>query len=616
MVRHSIAGKLLLVGTILAAAFAWPALASAATLCVNKPGCLGASYGVNDLQTAFNDAAGTPAHDTIEIGPGLYDDGPYGYSGATSSAEIVGAGESQTTLTAPANAASQKQVSVHGSGTSVSDLTVLMPAAMSSGDDGLHVGNDALAKRVTVNGAGTDNTDGVILEGSTFAEGTVTMPLTAVLGNRGIYTDGQATVIRDSDITAQTGITRSTEVAQAEITRTRIQAGAAAVTTDAGVINISHGLIDLEADARGLVAENTNDATLAMTINANHVTIVSDGGSSSVAVRAVGNSTASGEDATVNFDNSVASGTESTLVALADNGESATVRTQYSNYDAALNFEDDDIDDAGATGSASIIQANQTNHPPAFVNPATGDFRLQANSMLVDAAIPGSPDAADLDGNPRPADGNGDHAARADVGAYELPDTFAPPVSIDSGPAGETTDAQPAFLFSSGDGSAMFQCRFDDAPFAPCTDATAPSGSHAASQALALGPHTFQVRALDAVGNVGAPMSRSFTVIAQPGGGGGGGGGGGDGNPVDDDSPDTIIRRTRIRGDDVVIRFVADEQVSGFFCKRDRGPYRACASPKRLRNLDDGTHRFRVFSIDLAGNVDPKPARSRFAIED
>jgi Bacterial Ig-like domain len=89
-------------------------------------------------------------------------------------------------------------------------------------------------------------------------------------------------------------------------------------------------------------------------------------------------------------------------------------------------------------------------------------------------------------------------------------DTVAPQVLF-SGPTpspGTATGSSPTFAWSASE-AAGFSCRLDGQPFGPCTSPLALSG-------LAAGGHTFDLRAVDAAGNV-VTASRSFQVVVpQP----------------------------------------------------------------------------------------------------
>jgi parallel beta-helix repeat protein len=72
-------------------------------------------------------------------------------------------------------------------------------------------------------------------------------------------------------------------------------------------------------------------------------------------------------------------------------------------------------DQTGVNGNVSV--------DPAFVDPATGDYRLRVGSPVVDAGDSTAADvpATDLVGDPRVVDGDGDGVAVVDMGAYERP---------------------------------------------------------------------------------------------------------------------------------------------------------------------------------------------------
>jgi hypothetical protein len=75
-------------------------------------------------------------------------------------------------------------------------------------------------------------------------------------------------------------------------------------------------------------------------------------------------------------------------------------------------------------------------------------------------------------------------------------------------------------------------------------------------------------------------------------------------------APDTIFKggtsgRTKKRT--ATFKFASNGFRSHFQCRLDKGPWKACASPRTYKKLKKGKHSFRARAIDEAGNVDPSP---------
>ncbi len=105
--------------------------------------------------------------------------------------------------------------------------------------------------------------------------------------------------------------------------------------------------------------------------------------------------------------------------------------------------------------------------------------------------------------------GHEDHAGIgfAPLDPSPTPDTTRPNTFIDSGPSGSVSDTSATFGFSADEPS-TFQCRLVGAAFAPCT-------SPVTYEDLTVGPHTFQVVAVDGSFNMDAsPAEQVWTVLA------------------------------------------------------------------------------------------------------
>ena len=84
-------------------------------------------------------------------------------------------------------------------------------------------------------------------------------------------------------------------------------------------------------------------------------------------------------------------------------------------------------------------------------------------------------------------------------------DVTAPGSTVDTGPASITNAAGATFTFTANEAGASFECQLDAGGFAACTSPHIYVG-------VTEGAHTFRVRAIDALGNVGAPALFSWTV--------------------------------------------------------------------------------------------------------
>ncbi|MBY5164137.1 carbohydrate binding domain-containing protein [Salsipaludibacter albus] len=171
-------------------------------------------------------------------------------------------------------------------------------------------------------------------------------------------------------------------------------------------------------------------------------------------------------------------------------------------------------------------------------------------------------------------------------------DLDAPETTIDDGPTGDTTNTSATFTFSA-DEDATFTCRVDGGAWEPCTSPTTHDD-------LAIGPHTFEVAAIDTAGNTDAtPASRSWTVVDQT-------------------APDTTIDdgpTGEVTDTSATFTFSADEAAT-FACRLDDGAWAPCTSPVTLDGLSVGTHTFAVAATDASGNVDATPASREWTVVD
>jgi len=160
-------------------------------------------------------------------------------------------------------------------------------------------------------------------------------------------------------------------------------------------------------------------------------------------------------------------------------------------------------------------------------------------------------------------------------------DTTPPDTTLDNAPSGLVASSSASFAFSSNEAGSTFECSLDGASFAACP-------SPASYTALAQGPHTFEVRAIDAVGNLDpTPAGTAWTIdTIHPA-------------TIIDSSPPPVTNSTS-----ATFSLSSDEQNVTFSCSLDSAPFTACNSPVTYSGLAEGTHAFQPRATDAAGNTD------------
>jgi hypothetical protein len=183
------------------------------------------------------------------------------------------------------------------------------------------------------------------------------------------------------------------------------------------------------------------------------------------------------------------------------------------------------------------------------------------------------------------------------------PDTTPPNTTISAGPSGTTTSTEASLSFSSSESGSSFECKLDAGSFGACSSPQSYAG-------LALGAHTFSVRATDKAGNTDlSPATRTWTVEEEsttpP--------------PPDTTPPNTTISSGpsgTTTSTSASFSFSSSESGSTFECQLDSGSFGACSSPQSYAGLALGAHTFSVRATDKAGNTDLSPATRTWTVEE
>lgn len=445
--------RLLVLPLTLAALVAGPAVAGAATFAPAS----GAA-----LQTALATAGTNNQDDVITLAgastlsrAGGFSYGPAG-SDTDNTLTINGTGRTIT-----GTGATTTVLDIFNGGTgrvTVRDLVVNGVAATTTV---LRAHATTTLDKVSIGGTiAVGNTNGLLIGGDV----TATNLAVAVAAQQGVQADGGTSTIRTSTIRGAT--VRMVNVSTATLT---VEDSTIRDPAGAGGTGLDGGSPTADITVRRTRFTNLGTAVLAefgsqVTVTDSLITGTKNGGTA-VSVGDSNNSALFKSRATIERTTIVGTG-EATQVAVAVDGGSATEQDEMqaivrdsviSGFKVALFCKESNVQSIntirversvlppGSTDSDAckdfllpgvVLVSGVTRVDPQFVNPAADDYRPAAGSPLIDASLdaaglPGLP-TTDFAGSARLVDGNGDCAAKLDIGALE----FQAPVAPGCAPAG------------------------------------------------------------------------------------------------------------------------------------------------------------------------------------
>jgi hypothetical protein len=176
-------------------------------------------------------------------------------------------------------------------------------------------------------------------------------------------------------------------------------------------------------------------------------------------------------------------------------------------------------------------------------------------------------------------------------------ETRCPPdTAINTSPANPTNQTSASFTYGAvpTEPGVSFECKLDAASYASC-----PNAGKSYPGPLAEGTHTFTVKAIGEGGPDPTPKAFSWTIDVK--------------------APETTIDSGPPEpsgGFEAAFIYHSSEASSSFKCQLDAGAIQTCAGTgKTYFLLADGSHTFRVWAVDNAGNQDPSPAERTFSVQ-
>jgi PKD domain len=507
-------------------AFAAPAVASAEIFCVHSPlDCVGTTSA--NLQAALNAAdANGAGTDTINLGVGLFNDGP-AVDVAGNPVDIIGTAANQTAIRSSSNAASLVILDIEEPTSTISHLRVH------------HTSTSVNATGIVLKGTATDvlvdndnfttQFDGVRMVGTQaiLRNSVVTLLYPANTQNRAVFvTAGSTAQVRESNLQGTIGVLADGDTT---VRRSLIRATIGVLVSSGATAGVSDTLIQVP----GPYASNfihsalSPEGTGTSVVNATRVTAYAgDGQGYGVWVAPNGGA---GNNASANLKSTVVHGFGNSIYAQeTGGGDSSAVDTSYSAYDLGT---------ASIDAGATYTHANSVDLAdldPGFVNAAHGDFRLRFDSPLIDHGDPGDTQPAplicllfgcsDFGGLVRRVDGDGNGSTIVDIAANEY-QRRAPLAMAKATPASVTSRELISFDASGSsdpDADALtYAWSFDDGG--------STTGSVASHAFATTGDHNGTVTVTDSTGLTATAVAT--VSVAQPQTGTTGSGGGGSDTP-------------------------------------------------------------------------------------
>ena len=401
------------------------AQASAATICVPNAHAGDCGPTAVSLQGAIDIAALNTTRDTIRIASGQLA-AENALVSAGNVVDIVGAGRGPGGTVLARGTASDFALDVQSPASTVSHLRVLVPGqpAPTDYESGIALSaEDVVAREITVVGAaGMSLGSGILMRpGTVLRNSTVEVP---IAGTNNAVSAAEDTLLEDVALAGATMINARDSGPPVVVRRLRSSqpSGAGIDALGGAGVDVSDALIRLSGGPDSFALGASTFGGEDSTITARQVTVIGSGDPTEggIGVYAAGDSSTP-RTATVDVRDSVFHSLTTHLDAETFfAAPTARIAIDHSNVALASRIETGPGTEQIAPGASNLFV------DPGFVSPAALDFHLRADSQLVDRGFPGAGSAADLDGQPRPNDGNGDGVAVRDLGAFELQRPLTP----------------------------------------------------------------------------------------------------------------------------------------------------------------------------------------------